>query len=135
MESSLIGLGGALIGIVLWHFLTRSSQHQQWLRDNRKEEFREALLAISDVTIELMTYIHSHGTTHAQPQSIYLDSQRAAQKILTSRIFIAAELQSSDIVGRFLKIDEEIRKSGASTESVTKMGILIAEIVKLALKS
>ena len=131
----MIGLGGALIGIVLGHVLTRSAQHRQWLRDNTKDEFREVLLAISNVTIELMHYIHSQNTSMAQPQSIYLDAQRAAQKILTSRIFIAAQLRESNAVSRFLEIDKEIRASGASTESVVKMSVLVDEIVRLALKS
>lgn len=44
-------------------------------------------------------------------------------------------LQASDIPGRFLRIDEELRASGASNESVNKMSVLINEIVTLALKS
>lgn len=32
-----------LVGIFLGHYLTRSWQREQWLRDCRKEEFRELL--------------------------------------------------------------------------------------------
>jgi hypothetical protein len=49
---SSVGIGGALVGIVIGHFPTRSSQHEQWRRDNRKQEYRELLSCLSD------TYLH-----------------------------------------------------------------------------
>jgi hypothetical protein len=53
MENSLIGLGGAVIGILLGHILTRNAQHEQWLRDNEKQEARELLTALYKI---LATY-------------------------------------------------------------------------------
>jgi hypothetical protein len=42
-----LGIGGTLGGIVVGHVLTRSWQEEQWLLNNRKEEFRELMTALA----------------------------------------------------------------------------------------
>jgi hypothetical protein len=46
---SSVGIGGALSGIVIGHFLTRSSQHKQWIRDRRLEEYKMVLAAVNEM--------------------------------------------------------------------------------------
>ena len=42
-----VGIVGTLAGIVIGHFLTRSWQREQWIMDNRRDEWRELMKALS----------------------------------------------------------------------------------------
>ena len=135
MESSLIGLGGAVIGILLGHFLTRSSQHRQWLRDNRKQEFKEVVTAISQYIIEHMGYVASQSSVIPQSKQAYVDSMKATYCVLADRIYIHADLDEKKIPERFVEIMDLFRNTGtefgkAADEATT----LITEVIAMALK-
>jgi len=50
---SAVGIGGALSGIIIGHFLTRSSQREQWVRDRKLEEYRQLISCVNEVCEEL----------------------------------------------------------------------------------
>jgi hypothetical protein len=130
-----VGMGGALIGIVVGHFLTRNSQHMQWLRDNRKQEFKETVTAMSHYILEHMSYTASLNSELPQSKQSYLDSMKAAGVVLTDRIYIHADLDKTDIPTRFLEIMEQFRDSGsewdAPADRATK---LLEELIAMARK-
>jgi hypothetical protein len=135
MESSLIGLGGALIGIVLGHFLTRSAQHRQWLRDNRKEEFGEVVTAISQFIVDHMTYVSSLNSDMPQSKQAYVDSYKAIAVVLCDRIYIYTDLNDKDIPNRFLQIAEQYRDSETDFDKINPQAAdLLQEVIMLARK-
>jgi hypothetical protein len=58
-----LGIGGALGGIVTGHFLTKNSQHDQWLRDCRKEEFKGLLATLTKSWLYISTFDELSGAT------------------------------------------------------------------------
>ena len=135
MESSLIGLGGALIGILLGHFLTRSSQHAQWLRDNRKQEFKELVSAMSQYVIEHMSYESSQGTDLPQSKQAYLDIMKATTCVLYDRIYIHDDLDKTDIPQRFLAIMDHFRETGQDFDRpADEASKLLTELIAIAKK-
>ena len=130
MESSLIGLGGALIGILLGHFLTRSSQHKQWLRDNRKQEYRELLSAISEAFLLVYKYgPYGKSDNYQLVQSMKHESF----KVLHDRIFIAEELKSAGILGKWTNIINSMEPGQFDWSVEDQFTLLKAELVRMAL--
>jgi hypothetical protein len=132
---SAVGIGGALSGIVIGHFLTRSSQHAQWLRDNRKREFQELVTAMSHMLVEHMTYTLSLGSELPQSKQGYVDAMKATSLVLCDRIYIHDELSQKDIQSRFLEILMQFRKAGSEFhDPAEKATALLMEIIALARK-
>jgi len=130
-----VGVSGALIGIAIGHFLTRNSQHRQWLRDNRKQEFKELVTAMSHFVIEHMAYVSSIGSVLPQSKQAYLDSMKAVYLIATDRIYIHVDLDKTDIPTRFLEIMEHFRDSGSNFDSpADKASELLQELIAMARK-
>src|ERR1700733_1978487 len=98
---SAVGISGALAGIVIGHFLTRSSQHKQWLRDNRKEEFRELISAMSTSMVELTLYLSSQKIPPLEPMTAYLDSEKQVLRIIGDRIFISHDIMKLNVFERY----------------------------------
>jgi len=93
MGRSTVGLGiwaaiGPLIGIALGHSLNRSSQHEQWLRDNRKQEYRDLLTSLTTAYLHL---VHNWSGGNEEPVN-------EASRVLHDRIFIAQEIRSARIM-------------------------------------
>ncbi len=132
---SAVGIGGALSGIVIGHFLTRSSQHAQWLRDNRKREFQEIVTAMSRMIVEHMTYTSSLGSDLPQSKQEYVDAWRATSLVLVDRIYIHNEISEKDIQHRFLDIMGEFREAGSNFKGPNeKATALLMEVIAMARK-
>jgi VIT1/CCC1 family predicted Fe2+/Mn2+ transporter len=132
---SAVGIGGALSGIVIGHFLTRSSQHAQWVRDNRKREFQEIVTAMSSMIVEHMYYTSSLGSDLPQSKQLYADAMKATSLVLVDRIYIHNEISERDIQNRFLDIMMQFRKAGSEFhDPAEKATALLVEIIAMARK-
>ena len=130
---SAVGIGGALSGIIIGHFLTRSSQHRQWLRDNRKQEFKEVVASLANVVIEHMIFVHSQGSRLPQSEQEHLSSMKVVYQTLAGRIFIHEDLKNVNIPDRFIEIMGELRDSGSEmSPAVDKASEILEEIIKMA---
>jgi hypothetical protein len=83
-----------LVGIFLGHYLTRSWQREQWLRDSRKEEFRELLTTLT----------RSYRTMVLDPNTIrtFWEANGTALNVIRDRIYIAEDLKRHDIFESWL---------------------------------
>jgi uncharacterized membrane-anchored protein YhcB (DUF1043 family) len=132
---SAVGIGGALSGIVIGHFLTRSSQHAQWLRDNRKREFQELVTAMSHQIVEHMAYTASLGSELPQSKQTYLDAMKATSQVLGDRIYIHDELSEKNIQIRFLELMNHFRDAGSAFDGPGKeANALLLEVITMARK-
>jgi hypothetical protein len=77
------------IGIVLGHYLTRSWQREQWLRDCRKEEFRELLTSITKCYRTVLDKEDSR-TLH--------DARSEALTVIQNRIYVAEDVKQYRIL-------------------------------------
>ncbi len=132
---SAVGIGGALSGIVFGHFLTRSAQHRQWLRDNRKQEFKEVVTAMSQFIVDHMAYASSLKSDMPQSKQAYIDSYKATAVVLCDRVYIHTDLNDKNIPHRFLQIAEQYHDSGADFDKTNPQAAeLLQEVIMLARK-
>ena len=96
MESGLFTLGGVVVGATLSFLFARSTQHAQWMLDNRRQEYRELL---NSITAAYMAIAHIFETealgTKPSPEMDLL-ARRAeidSFRTLRDRILIADEVE------------------------------------------
>lgn len=130
---SAVGMVGALGGIVVGHFLTRSGQHEQWVRDNRKQEFRELLTSLSAAYLHIVQY--GSGDDRSDSSDLRFHPVRnEAFRALHDRIFIAQEIRKAEIFRKWLRLVDTCNASGhQSLQSPDDFSILTSELVNMAL--
>ena len=126
-------LAGVVVGAGLTYLFSRSKEHEQWLRDNRKEEYRELLSAIS----EAFLIVHKYGSGPFGPlenQGIVESVKHKSFRILHDRIFIADELKKADIRSKWIHILNSTQSGrGISFSAEESFTDLESELVRMAL--
>ena len=102
--SNVITVIGTLGGVFLGQYYGGKSQREQWLRDNKKEECRELLTALSSASIALAYWygaiddirgqITVLGNIEIRKQE-YVKANTLLQMILIDRLFISKEVRGS----------------------------------------
>jgi len=98
---------GPLAGIVLGHVLSRTWQFRQWKLENRRQEYREVLQALTTAYLQMQRFkVGEKGTANAKDQieveGLSEHSYRIEQakmesfRVLQDRIVIADELEWVD---------------------------------------
>jgi hypothetical protein len=90
-------VAGAPIGIFIGAYLTRRWQRQQWIADNKKQEFKDLLAAMTRVNTLLVNY--------GGMPSPDVDTSEAQRLVLVSEtcLFISDFLEKSKVIGDFLE--------------------------------
>jgi hypothetical protein len=89
---------GVLIGVVTGHYLTRSWQREQWLRDCRKEEFRELLTTLTRSYAVLVPLGARHGVLDAEARRALAEASASALTVLRDRIYVAEDVKRDQIL-------------------------------------
>ena len=90
---------GPVVGGGITLYLTRSWQHKQWLLDNRKQEFKELISAISAAHVEWASY-ETFKEAWRDPAPLQEANKRAMQAI-ADRIYIARDVEKLGVKYRF----------------------------------
>jgi hypothetical protein len=131
---SAIGIVGALGGIVAGHFLTRSGQHDQWLRDNRKQEYRELLTSLAAAYMHIVQY--GSGDNPSDSTHLRFDPVRnEGFRTLQDRIFIADDIKKAGIREKWERVVDLCNERGRMPESMEKFDALTAELARMALNN
>jgi|SRR5580704_9719709 hypothetical protein len=85
---------GAVVGNVVSHFLTSRWQHQVWIKDNKKSEWRELLDAVNK-SMEGMQ------PAFEQRPDLASKSIQIGSNVMMDRIFIAGVLKKSGILDKW----------------------------------
>ena len=141
MGTALLSGAFLIVGTVLGAFLTqhlgKSARREEWLRDTRKQEYKEVLTALSTAYLELVRY-GTPGTVVVVPGEIerrISDLEAATYRVLHDRIFIARELESEDISKRWTEAVENFARSrneGYERRFAERFKSIRESIVKLA---
>ncbi len=139
VTASLVGAGvgafgivAAFSGVLIGQRMARNTQHDQWLRDSRKQECRELLTALSGASLALAYW---YGAKDERPkkgpladidelQQSYFKANTTLQTTLIDRIFISEEVREARIREVWNAI---IRDQGIQT----KLPILLSETERL----
>jgi hypothetical protein len=88
---ALAGIAGTFGSGFFTQRMARSSQHEQWLRDNRKQEYRELLTSLSTA------YMHLEQNGSDSTDLRHHPVRNEAFRTLLDRIFIDQEIKKEEI--------------------------------------
>jgi hypothetical protein len=133
-----LGIAGTLAGAIVGNVFQSRIQHQQWRRDNARQECRELL---GQLSVNLFSFIDWHKSAragHSGPQAAAVTQQYSnavldLHRNLGSRILIAKELRRARIKERWRsaigmydgdekKLDDEYEKL---VEDIVNIGLKI----------
>ncbi len=112
--SSLIGgLGiGSVIGGLVQQYFSAKQRHHEWVKDNRKQEWRELIAVLSQSVHRILQnmpdlrfdgIIKISGEQEKQLLEAYLEARR----IIEDRLFISSRVQSENVLERWQLIAGE----------------------------
>jgi hypothetical protein len=128
---------GPLLGLVVGAWLQARGQHQQWRRDNVRQECRELLGQLSVNRFAFINWRKSMAAHEVGPHATaledrYSDAVLDLHRNLHSRILIANDLKRANIPNRWdatlEHFDGDLRKLNAECDQLTE------EIVQIGLK-
>jgi hypothetical protein len=125
---------GPLIGVLVGAYLTGRRQKRDWLADNKKEEYRELLSAM---TKALSANIELHATGVAlsgDDERRLTTSMSELMEVTRSRLFVAKQLKQLDVVNRWWSLASAFEKSRDHIVFARGTRELLDEIVETALK-
>jgi hypothetical protein len=94
---------GPLLGVLVGALLARSWDKKKWMNDNRKEEFRELITALTEAATAIMGN-HHHIRDHTQTTEEgdkALGKYMNALNIIKSRIFVAKNVNEMNLFDRW----------------------------------
>ncbi len=105
MQKLTIALGiwaavGPIVGILLGHFLSRSWQREQWLRDKRNEEWHELLTALAE-SLRVSLKIYPARELSGEEERTIVEAHSNSFRVIRDRIFIAPDVQALNIENRW----------------------------------
>lgn len=107
---------GPLVGIYIGQSLSKSTQHQQWMRDCRKAEFEALVSALLSAALEIQDYLLSKEQNWPGLEACLETAKQAlkrARLVIETRIYVAEDVRRLDVYNRFAKIAEDFHTSEA----------------------
>lgn len=111
--SSLIGgLGiGSLIGGLVQQYFSAKQRHREWVKDNRKQEWRELIAILSQSVHVILQNTpdlrFAIGTISGEQEKQLLEADVEARRIIEDRLFISRRVQSENVLERWQLIAAE----------------------------
>jgi hypothetical protein len=120
---------GPLVGVLIGAWLTRTGDRKKWERENRKEECRELITAISHAaTLQINV---GNGTSERQVYEAYLESVRTFH----DRIFIAKDIEGTKLLDSWAyAVNEFIRKKIDAAAFSDRVEAIRKSIVRLVVQ-
>jgi hypothetical protein len=121
-----------LAGIVLGHYLTRSWQREQWLRDSRKQEFRELLTALTRA-YQCMSFLKLPANLlNQEHHDRILSTLEEANITFNDRIYISEDLREKKLYDLWLAARTQYEKDHDWNKFLAVHQQIRNEIVKAA---
>jgi hypothetical protein len=132
---AVVGITGTLGGVVLGQWMSRSWQREQWLLDNRKQEFHELVSALTSTVVDVIVYKEARDAkSERAPEFLnkIIDTHHQVYNVIADRIYIAKDVKALNIIDRYIEILRELRESTDDSGPADRMSELIIEIVAVA---
>ena len=128
---------GPLVGVFLGAYLSQRWQQKQWLLNNKKQEYRELLDALSGAFFHLMTKVPLDPRTGIPLERHHpSDAEKNAYRVMRDRIFIAPEIDQEQVAQEWEKAAAAFDGQHIDTnELIQKYEAVHKTIVRLALAS
>jgi len=99
---------GPLIGVLVGAYIANRNQRRQWLLDNRKQEYRELLSALSSAFIALTRLNTPMIAIPGELERELRNAETESFRILRDRLFIATEIRDTRILGLWLEATRDV---------------------------
>jgi hypothetical protein len=134
--SNLITVIGTLGGVFLGQYYTRKSQRDQWLLDNKKQEYRELLDALAAAHMSLMTNIPLDKNGFILERRRPGPAEIIAYRVMRDRIFIARDVEQEKLAKKWEQAAASFDGQHIPIKELTDRYLEVHDvIVDLALKS
>ena len=131
-------IAGILLGAFVTHTLSKSARHEEWLRDARRQEYKEVLTALSTAYLELIRFGTPGTVIPGEIERRISDLEAETYRVLQDRILIANELESKDIPRLWTEAVENFARSrteGYERRFAERYKRIRETLVELATKS
>jgi hypothetical protein len=126
---------GPLVGICIGAYLTTLNQKRQWIRDNKRTEYRELLTAIGDAAGKYVLYYgKDHVVVTSSEQREIWETTRATLSVIYNRLFVAKEVEGLHIQRRWENALTALRDKHDAIEFGTSMDSIMNDIRNKAIK-
>jgi hypothetical protein len=122
---------GTVVGAVLTHVLSKSSERKRWIADKKIEEYQELLRAL--MRAAAVTAVHFPSTSPNKQQEIQSAHSEALQ-ILTTRLFVAKDIKREGIIQKWEQYLREFQQAKDFHLFGNRCGEMIVSITNLALR-
>jgi len=134
LVSGALGMLGTALGIVLGHHFSKKTQREQWVRDNRKAEYRELLTTISESFMLLMELRRPGIALGPEEQREVFQAETKSVRIIADRIYIADEIAKIGLMKRWTTALNVFKTDLNIQAFANETGALSEEIRRAALK-
>jgi hypothetical protein len=140
---SLISIVSVIVGALLNHLLTRSGQMRERILEERKQEGRDLITAITehyDAALHLAPLKILKVPVKAEDQKMLDDARRRALRTLRDRIYLASDVKKGNLLKRWINAFNAFNDSEDSDDNdeitafVSEYEAICDLIVKAAMK-
>src|SRR4029077_15592319 len=106
MYTAIIGIAGTVIGLFIGHFLAAAREHQKWLADQKKAEYRELIDLLYDTITGVIE--QRPGLVRPTNPTILDTAVKKLARMFEDRIFIARRLRESGTYEQWIDMKKMI---------------------------
>jgi hypothetical protein len=125
---------GPLVGVRYGHVLSKRLQKEHWTTDNKKQEFREVLSAITEAFSTIVRYGSAGIATGPEEQRARDRAESTSFAILRDRLFIARELEELRAIHRWAEATRDFDNQHDITQFTQRFAKLTSDIKEAALR-
>lgn len=92
---------GSFVGGLITQLFSSRQQHQEWLKDNKKEEWRELISTLSQSFQYLKNNTGYGVVKNPEQQKGAVEADAEARRAIESRIFVAQQIQRENLLERW----------------------------------
>lgn len=132
--SGAMGMLGTVVGIVLGHYLSKKAQQEQWVRENKKAEYRELLSVINESFMLLMELRRPGIALGPEEQRELLQAETKSVRTIADRIYVAEAITKINLMKRWTTALTQFKKDKDIVAFGNETSALSEEIRRAALK-
>jgi hypothetical protein len=132
---AVVGIAGTFGSGYFSQRMARHSQREQWLRDCRRQEYRELVSALTTAVVGVVVYKEARDAQSARAEQLLknvIDTHQSVYNVIADRIYIANEIKALNVLDRYSAILSDLRESRNESGPADRMSALIDEIVEVA---
>ncbi len=129
------GAVGPLVGVRYGQELVKRWQREQWVRDNRKEEYKGVIEALSSSLAPIMQYYQPKGSRTAEELIAAGKAENNIYEVLGNRIFVAGELDKMGVFDRWSALIGTYEKDRNAETFTNGISDLVKDLRAAVLKS